>query len=170
MTGCKLACGEGGCGACTVMVSALSYSKKEIKYPRLMIIYIFINNILQYFMCIYININIFCYVPRHYSVNSCITPILSLHGLAVTTVEGIGNVKNGVHPVQERIAKAHGVQCGYCTPGFVMSMYTLLKNVSKPSKAQIEENFHGNLCRCTGYRSILSGCYSFCQEEKVKSK
>ncbi|CAD5120077.1 DgyrCDS8661 [Dimorphilus gyrociliatus] len=104
---------------------------------------------------------------KHYSINSCITPILSLHGLAVTTVEGIGNLKGGVHPVQERIAKAHGVQCGYCTPGFVMSMYTLLKNVPQPEKKQVEEAFHGNICRCTGYRSILSGCYTFCKNNKT---
>ncbi|RXG67437.1 Carbon monoxide dehydrogenase small chain [Armadillidium vulgare] len=92
---------------------------------------------------------------RHYAVSACLIPIGTLHGLAVTTVEGIGSTKTKLHPVQERIAKAHGSQCGFCTPGFVMSMYTLLRNNPEPSMDEIEENLVGNLCRCTGYRPIL---------------
>uniref|UniRef100_A0A9J7XUY5 FAD-binding PCMH-type domain-containing protein n=1 Tax=Cyprinus carpio carpio TaxID=630221 RepID=A0A9J7XUY5_CYPCA len=64
----------------------------------------------------------------HWSVTACLQPICSLHGAAVVTVEGIGSTKTKLHPVQERIAKAHGSQCGFCTPGMVMSMYTLLRN------------------------------------------
>ncbi|CAL8234534.1 unnamed protein product, partial [Boreogadus saida] len=63
----------------------------------------------------------------HSSVNACLAPVCSLHLSAVTTVEGIGSVARKLHPVQERIARAHGSQCGFCTPGMVMSMYALLR-------------------------------------------
>ncbi|PVD26234.1 hypothetical protein C0Q70_13904 [Pomacea canaliculata] len=93
--------------------------------------------------------------------NACLLPVCSLHGAAVTTVEGIGSLRTKLHPVQERIASAHGTQCGFCTPGFVMSMYTLLRNSSTPSLHQLHTAFDGNLCRCTGYRPILQGFKCF---------
>ncbi|XP_071799961.1 xanthine dehydrogenase/oxidase-like [Asterias amurensis] len=131
LTGSKLGCGEGGCGACTIMVS--KYSPKH--------------------KCI-----------SHYAVNACLTPICSVHGLAVTTVEGIGSTQTRLHPVQERLAKAHGSQCGFCTPGIVMSMYALLRNKPVPTMEEIESAFEGNLCRCTGYRPILQGYSTFTKE------
>lgn len=97
-------------------------------------------------------------------MNACLAPLCSMHGLAVTTVEGIGTTKTRLHPVQERIAKAHGSQCGFCTVGIVMSMYTLLRNNPKPTMHDLEETFQGNLCRCTGYRSIIEGYRSFTSE------
>ncbi|XP_068446385.1 aldehyde oxidase 1-like [Clinocottus analis] len=100
----------------------------------------------------------------HYSVNACLLPLCQLHGAAVTTVEGIGSTKTRIHPVQERIAKAHGSQCGFCTPGMVMSMYTLLRNKPQPTMEDITQALTGNLCRCTGYRPIIDGCRTFCQE------
>uniref|UniRef100_A0A8K9WY53 Xanthine dehydrogenase/oxidase n=1 Tax=Oncorhynchus mykiss TaxID=8022 RepID=A0A8K9WY53_ONCMY len=128
LTGTKLGCAEGGCGACTVMLS---------KYqPHL-------SKVL------------------HHSVNGCLAPLCSLHHCAVTTVEGIGSVAGKLHPVQERIAKSHGSQCGFCTPGIVMSLYALLRNNPTPRMADIEEAFQGNLCRCTGYRPILEGYKTF---------
>uniref|UniRef100_A0A4W4EHS8 FAD-binding PCMH-type domain-containing protein n=1 Tax=Electrophorus electricus TaxID=8005 RepID=A0A4W4EHS8_ELEEL len=102
-------------------------------------------------------------VQRHLSANACLMPICQLHGAAVTTVEGIGNTKTRLHPVQERIAKAHGSQCGFCTPGMVMSMYTLLRNKPKPSMEDITEALGGNLCRCTGYQEIIDGYRTFCE-------
>uniref|UniRef100_A0A1Y1MI51 xanthine dehydrogenase n=2 Tax=Photinus pyralis TaxID=7054 RepID=A0A1Y1MI51_PHOPY len=87
-----------------------------------------------------------------------------MHGLAVTTVEGIGSTKKKIHPVQERIAKCHGTQCGFCTPGFVMSMYTLLRNKPLPKMKDLEETFQGNLCRCTGYRPIIEGFKTFTED------
>lgn len=84
-----------------------------------------------------------------------------MHGLAVTTVEGIGSTQDRLHPVQERIAKAHGSQCGFCTPGIVMSMYTLLRNKQKLEYKDIETSLQGNLCRCTGYRPIIEGFKTF---------
>ncbi|KAI1884898.1 hypothetical protein AGOR_G00214620 [Albula goreensis] len=98
----------------------------------------------------------------HFSVNACLLPICALHGAAVVTVEGIGSTKTKLHPVQERIAKAHGSQCGFCTPGMVMSMYTLLRNKPQPTMEDIREALGGNLCRCTGYRPIVDGFKTFC--------
>ncbi|XP_037617344.1 aldehyde oxidase 6 isoform X1 [Sebastes umbrosus] len=102
----------------------------------------------------------------HYSASACLLPICQLHGAAVTTVEGVGSTKTRIHPVQERIAKAHGSQCGFCTPGMVMSMYTLLRNKPQPTMEDITLALAGNLCRCTGYRPIVDGCKTFCQEAK----
>ncbi|XP_014640106.1 PREDICTED: aldehyde oxidase-like [Ceratotherium simum simum] len=100
---------------------------------------------------------------RHYPANACLTPICSLHGAAVTTVEGIGSTKARIHPVQERIAKCHGTQCGFCTPGMVMSIYTLLRNHPEPTLDQLTDALGGNLCRCTGYRPIIDTCKTFCK-------
>ncbi|XP_034035004.1 aldehyde oxidase 6 isoform X3 [Thalassophryne amazonica] len=101
----------------------------------------------------------------HRSVNACLLPICHLHGAAITTTEGIGSTKARIHPVQERIAKAHGSQCGFCTPGMVMSIYTLLRNKPQPTMDDITQALAGNLCRCTGYRPIIDGCRTFCQQE-----
>ncbi|XP_070496874.1 xanthine dehydrogenase-like [Chironomus tepperi] len=131
LCGTKLGCSEGGCGACTVMIS---------KYDR--------------------NAR----VVKHFSANACLMPVCALHGTAVTTVEGIGSTRTRLHPVQERIAKAHGSQCGFCTPGFVMSMYALLRNSPKPDMQELEVAFQGNLCRCTGYRPIIEGYRTFTKE------
>uniref|UniRef100_A0A8D2KX02 Aldehyde oxidase 1 n=1 Tax=Varanus komodoensis TaxID=61221 RepID=A0A8D2KX02_VARKO len=108
--------------------------------------------------------NIALYNQRHYSVNACLIPVCSLYGTAVITVEGVGNAKTRIHPVQERIAKSHGSQCGFCTPGMVMSIYALLRNQVEPTSDQIMEALAGNLCRCTGYRPIIDGCKTFCKE------
>ncbi|XP_036417928.1 aldehyde oxidase 3-like [Colossoma macropomum] len=102
---------------------------------------------------------------HHFSVNACLMPVCQLHGAAITTVEGIGSTKTRLHPVQERIAKANGSQCGFCTPGMVMSMYTLLRNKPKPTMEEIRETLGGNLCRCTGYRPIIDGYRTFCESE-----
>lgn len=90
-----------------------------------------------------------------------------MHGLAVTTVEGIGSTKTKLHPVQERIAKSHGSQCGFCTPGIVMSMYALLRSCSKISYSDMEVAFQGNLCRCTGYRAIIEGYKTFIEDYEL---
>uniref|UniRef100_A0A4X2KSC6 FAD-binding PCMH-type domain-containing protein n=1 Tax=Vombatus ursinus TaxID=29139 RepID=A0A4X2KSC6_VOMUR len=87
----------------------------------------------------------------------CLWPIFSL------PIEGIGNTKTRIHPVQERIAKCHGTQCGFCSPGMVMSLYSLLRNIPKPSMDQLMEALGGNLCRCTGYRPIVDACKTFCK-------
>lgn len=103
----------------------------------------------------------------HRSINACLCPVYAVEGQHVVTVEGLGTVRGGLHPVQERLAKAHGSQCGFCTPGFVMSMYTLLrsKNGAPISEEEIEENLAGNLCRCTGYRPILDAFRPFAKAD-----
>uniref|UniRef100_A0A182RBN1 Xanthine dehydrogenase n=1 Tax=Anopheles funestus TaxID=62324 RepID=A0A182RBN1_ANOFN len=131
LCGTKLGCAEGGCGACTVMVSKVDRN----------------TGLLQ-----------------HLAINACLTPVCAVHGMAVTTVEGIGSTRTRLHPVQERIAKAHGSQCGFCTPGIVMSMYSLLRSSPVPSMKELEVAFQGNLCRCTGYRPILEGYKTFTKE------
>uniref|UniRef100_A0A2K5NNN6 FAD-binding PCMH-type domain-containing protein n=1 Tax=Cercocebus atys TaxID=9531 RepID=A0A2K5NNN6_CERAT len=98
---------------------------------------------------------------------ACLVPICSLYGAAVTTVEGVGSIKTRIHPVQERLAKCHGTQCGFCSPGMVMSIYTLLRNHPEPTPEQITKALGGNLCRCTGYRPIVESGKTFCVESTV---
>uniref|UniRef100_A0A6A7FS67 xanthine dehydrogenase n=1 Tax=Hirondellea gigas TaxID=1518452 RepID=A0A6A7FS67_9CRUS len=107
---------------------------------------------------------------RHYAANACLVLLSSLHGKAVTTVEGLGSCKTRLHPVQERIAKAHGSQCGFCTPGFVMSAYALLRSQPQPpTMEQLEDALVGNLCRCTGYRPILEGLKTLTVEGQTQT-
>ncbi|KAI8999995.1 Molybdopterin-binding domain of aldehyde dehydrogenase-domain-containing protein [Gaertneriomyces semiglobifer] len=96
----------------------------------------------------------------HNSVNACLALACSIEGKHVVTIEGLGTSTNP-HPTQEAIAYSHGSQCGFCTPGIVMSLYTLTQNNQKPSPHDIEEAFDGNLCRCTGYRPIIEGAQQF---------
>lgn len=95
------------------------------------------------------------------AINSCLCPLYSVNGWTITTVEGIGSSRDGFHPIQEKIASYNGSQCGYCTPGFVMCMYSLLQQNDKRTQQEIEDNFDGNICRCTGYRPILDAMKSF---------
>ncbi|TPX43030.1 hypothetical protein SeMB42_g04892 [Synchytrium endobioticum] len=95
-----------------------------------------------------------------HSVNSCLTPAVAMEGKHVITIEGLGSSKRP-HPVQEKIATSHGSQCGFCTPGFVMSLYSTLRTHPNPSDQDIEHAFDGNLCRCTGYRPIVDAAKTF---------
>lgn len=89
------------------------------------------------------------------SINSCITFVGSLHGKQLITVE---DLKNGakLHHAQQTLVDNHGSQCGFCTPGFVMSSFALHKHNQSPTRAEVLEALAGNLCRCTGYRSIIA--------------
>lgn len=171
LAGAKKGCGQGGCGACTVILSNWDDSK----------------------------------TPEHRSINSCLRPVCSLHGLAVTTIEGtsaakrppptnpktlinatrggmpfaaavnskvlIDNVSKpkgrkkksdaSINPVAYRLAENNGTQCGYCSTGFVMNMSAFLANNKKPTKKQIEQALDGNICRCTGYRPIMTAMKTF---------
>jgi aerobic-type carbon monoxide dehydrogenase small subunit (CoxS/CutS family) len=116
LTGTKISCREGECGACTVWIDELP-------------------------------------------VNSCLIPAARVQGRRVTTIEGLGTIEQP-HAVQERIARFGGSQCGYCTPGFVMSAAALLREHPQASHLEIIEGLSGNLCRCTGYTRIIAAVES----------
>ncbi|XP_067671800.1 xanthine dehydrogenase/oxidase-like [Haliotis asinina] len=102
-----------------------------------------------------------------FSINSCLCPLYSVDGWKITTTEGLGNSKDGFHPIQKRIAEFNGTQCGYCTPGMVMNMYGILQKNATPTEAEIEDQFGGNICRCTGYRPILDAMKSFAKDSTI---
>lgn len=132
--GTKEGCGEGDCGACTVVLGEL------------------INNKIVY-----------------KAVDSCLVFLPMVHGKQVVTVENLATVKNKktvLHPIQQAIIEENGTQCGFCTPGFVMSMFALYKTENKPTVALIRNALAGNLCRCTGYNSILKATLKACKEKK----
>ncbi len=132
-TGTKEGCGEGDCGACTVVVGEAVDGKIQYK-----------------------------------AVNSCIKLAHSIDGQALWTVEDIAGADGGLHPAQEAMIQCHGSQCGFCTPGFVMSMFGMYQNHIAPALATAsvpvanpitrelaQQDLSGNLCRCTGYRPIF---------------
>ena len=89
------------------------------------------------------------------SIKSCTAFAADLDGSIITTIEGL--VKNGkMHPMQEAFKKMHGLQCGFCTPGMVMSAIDLLQNNKNPSDTEIRDWLEGNICRCTGYQNIVA--------------
>ena len=123
-TGTKEGCGEGDCGACTVVLGEARDGRLEYK-----------------------------------AINSCIRLAHSLDGLALWTAEDLAAGDGSLHPAQEAMVQCHGSQCGFCTPGFVMSLFGMYQNhvcQGKPvTRALAQEALSGNLCRCTGYRPIL---------------
>ena len=88
-------------------------------------------------------------------VNACIRLLPSVAGKAVFTVEALKSLDGTLHPAQRALVDAHGSQCGFCTPGFAMSLFGLYKNAFRPSRAAVLDALSGNLCRCTGYRPIV---------------
>jgi carbon-monoxide dehydrogenase small subunit len=87
-------------------------------------------------------------------VRSCLMFAVQANGHEILTVEGLGTMDN-LHPLQEAFREAHGVQCGFCTPGFLMSLVPFLEENPNPSEEEIREAISGNLCRCTGYQHIV---------------
>ena len=126
LIGTKIGCGEGECGACTVLVEG---------------------------------------VP----VLSCLYPALKAQGQAVMTVEGLG-LDGNLHPLQEAFVAHSAIQCGYCTPGFLMSAAALLANNPQPSRDEILEGLSGNLCRCTGYYQIIDAVEAVAAEMADRSR
>ncbi len=93
---------------------------------------------------------------RHRAVNACIQLLPLVHGRQVLTVEDLAVTDDALHPVQRALVEQHGSQCGFCTPGFVMSLYALCQAGEQPDGAGLEDALAGNLCRCTGYGPILA--------------
>ena len=124
-TGTKEGCAEGDCGACTVVVARRDSGSG---------------------------------VMRWHPVNACIQFMGMLEGASVTTIEGIlpeGDDAPDLHPCQQVMVDRHGSQCGFCTPGFVMSMFAAWCNGDGLDEAGIDTTLAGNLCRCTGYQNIV---------------
>lgn len=111
LTGTKEGCGEGECGACTVLVDGR---------PRL----------------------------------ACITAAIQVEGKEVLTIEGL-EANGKLHPIQRAFVETGAVQCGFCTPGFIMATYALLKHNPGPTPGEVRGWLSGNLCRCTGYQQIV---------------
>jgi len=88
------------------------------------------------------------------SVKSCTVLAVQADGCEVTTIEGLA-AGDGLHPVQQAFHEQHALQCGYCTPGFVLAAVSLLREHPNPSEQEIREGLEGNLCRCTGYHNIV---------------
>jgi aerobic-type carbon monoxide dehydrogenase small subunit (CoxS/CutS family) len=89
------------------------------------------------------------------AVRSCLMLAAQADGQTIMTVEGLASDRNHLHPIQESMRDCHGLQCGYCTPGILMTMKAFLDETPSPDEAQIREALSGNLCRCTGYQHIV---------------
>ncbi len=87
---------------------------------------------------------------------SCLTLAVQAAGHEVTTVEGLAPGPNQLHPLQQAFWEAHGLQCGFCTPGLLMTLLPFLQENPQPSETEIREAISGNLCRCTGYQNIVN--------------
>ncbi|MFQ5639036.1 MAG: (2Fe-2S)-binding protein [bacterium] len=90
------------------------------------------------------------------AVRSCLVFAIQADGLDIQTVEGLANSTEELHPLQDVFREAHGLQCGFCTPGFLMSLIPYLQENSNPSEEDIRQALSGNLCRCTGYQNIVA--------------
>ena len=94
------------------------------------------------------------------AVNSCLFPVMEAEGRSVTTIEGLRAPDGGLHPLQKAFIEHGAVQCGYCSPGMIMSAYALLQEKADPTDDEIKDGIEGNLCRCTGYVKIIEAIRS----------
>lgn len=97
------------------------------------------------------------------AINSCIQFVPTLDGKELITVESLPGVDGALHPVQQALVDSHGSQCGFCTPGFVMSLFAMYKTSTDPTRREIDDALAGNLCRCTGYRPIVEAANTMYQ-------
>lgn len=126
MTGTKEGCGEGECGACTVLVDDSA-------------------------------------------INACLYPAFEAAGKSVTTIEGIAGTRNRLSIIQQAFVDSGAIQCGFCTPGMILSTKALLDTQPDPSEAEIRKALSGNLCRCTGYVQIIEAVKKAAARWKEKS-
>ena len=104
------------------------------------------------------------------AINSCIQFLPTLHGKELITVESLKPRNAELHPVQQAMVDCHGSQCGFCTPGFVMSLFALYKSNADPSRTEIDDALAGNLCRCTGYRPIVAAANAMYELPQAKTE
>ena len=100
------------------------------------------------------------------SVKSCTMLAVAAEGAEVTTIEGIGSAES-LHPMQQAFHENHGLQCGFCTPGMVMSAIELVEKNPNPSEQDVREGLEGNICRCTGYHNIVKSVQAGAQKMGV---
>lgn len=117
LTGTKIGCNKGECGACTVIMDGVA-------------------------------------------VTSCIIPVMRAEGAEITTIEGVAKSPTELHPIQEEFINQGAIQCGFCTPGMIMSAKALLDKNNDPTTAEVREALGGNLCRCTGYVNIEKAVFA----------
>ena len=101
------------------------------------------------------------------AVNSCITFLPTLQGKQLIIVEDLASTEGSLHPVQQAMVNYHGSQCGFCTPGFIMSLFSMYKKNSRFNDSQITDSISGNLCRCTGYQPIIKAAKSLKNKKKI---
>ncbi len=89
------------------------------------------------------------------AVRSCLMFAIQTDGMAITTVEGLAGVSSDLHPIQRAFQEKHGLQCGFCTPGILMTVHAMLHENPAPGEEEIRHGLSGNLCRCTGYQNIV---------------
>ncbi|MDD5067305.1 MAG: (2Fe-2S)-binding protein [bacterium] len=99
------------------------------------------------------------------TVDSCLVPVCQAHGSEIITIEGISADVKELHPVQKAFMEEGAVQCGFCTPGLIMSSVDLLDRIPRPDEEQIKEALSGNLCRCTGYAKIIKAVRKAAQKK-----
>jgi carbon-monoxide dehydrogenase small subunit len=97
------------------------------------------------------------------SVRSCLLLALQAEGASITTVEGLAPRPGALHPIQAAFWESHALQCGFCTPGFLMSVTDLLAQNPDPSATEVRESLSGNICRCTGFENIVTAVVSAAQ-------
>jgi aerobic-type carbon monoxide dehydrogenase small subunit (CoxS/CutS family) len=100
-------------------------------------------------------------------INACVTMAADANGAEITTIEGLAE-GDKLHPVQQAFIDTGAVQCGYCTPGFIMSITSLLDRTTKPTPEDIEEAVSGNICRCTGYNKIVDAIHLAAQKLQMR--
>ncbi|MDQ6661262.1 MAG: (2Fe-2S)-binding protein [Chloroflexota bacterium] len=89
------------------------------------------------------------------AVRSCLMLAVQTDGMALTTIEGMAGTNSELHPIQQAFQEKHGLQCGFCTPGIIMSVHAFLHEHPNPTEDEIRQMLSGNLCRCTGYQNIV---------------
>ncbi|OJZ73831.1 4-hydroxybenzoyl-CoA reductase subunit gamma [Mycobacterium paraffinicum] len=104
------------------------------------------------------------------AVRSCLLFAVQADGTEVTTVEGVAEPDGTLSPVQSALRECHGLQCGFCTPGFVMSLTALLRDNPDPSDHEIREGLSGNFCRCTGYQGIVAAARRAAETRSVTQR